>query len=174
MRQVLDLGLAEVGARSAALSRVSLAQKGTDLAPVTVVQNQHRSYQVSPTFGAPGVGSVTGDAFGCPDLPATVSRCRIHNMFIQWSGSTAHDPGGWGRALPPSATARWCLGADKINGLSILLQLCYINSRRLAEGLEAINFTNFLAVLDDHIRFLRRQPKYLRDLVGGGRVHINP
>src|SRR5262245_59449371 len=127
MRQVLDLGLAEVGARSAALSRVSFTQKEPDLAPVTVVQNQHRSDQVSTTFGAPGVGPVTGDAFGCPDLPATVSRRRIHNMFIHWSGSTAHDPwgrGSRGRALPDSATVRWGLGPDQINGLSILLRLC--------------------------------------------------
>src|SRR5215510_661430 len=174
MRQFLDLGLVKIGARSAALSVVSLAQIGSDLAPVTVAQNQLRSDQVSPTFGSPGIAPVTGDAFGRPDLPAAVSRRRIHYMFIRWSRSTAHAPGGRRGALPASASARRCLSAEKRNGVSILFQLPHINARRFAERLEAIKFTGLLAVLDDHTGVLHRQPHYLRDLVGRGRIHIDP
>src|SRR5262249_58354903 len=105
MRQFLDLGLVKVGARSAALSVVSLTQKGSDFAPVTVAQNQLRSDQVSPTFGSPGIAPVTGDAFCRPDLPAAVSRRRIHYMFIRRSRSTAHAPAGRPRALPAGAPA---------------------------------------------------------------------
>src|SRR5215510_15927874 len=95
-------------------------------------------------------------------------------MFIRWSRSTAHAPGGRRRALPDSATARWRLGAEKRNGVSTLFQLPHINARSFAERLEAIKFTNLLAALDDRVGVLRRQPHYFRDLVGRGRVHIDP
>src|SRR5262245_49328422 len=110
MGQLLDLRLAEVGARSAALSGVPLEQKGTDLAPVPVMQDEHRADQVRSTFGAPGIGPVTGDAFRRPDLLAAVGSRRIHYMFVLRSRSTARSPGGLRRGLPAWARSRRRLG----------------------------------------------------------------
>src|SRR5262245_35746902 len=116
MGQLLHLGLAEVGARSAALSGMPLTQIGPDLAPVPVVQDEHRADQVRPTFRAPGIGPVTGDAFRRPDLLATVSRRRIHYMFILRSRPTASSSGGLRSRLPASARARRRLGAEIDHG----------------------------------------------------------
>src|SRR5262245_77963 len=112
MGQLLHLGLAEVGARSAALSGMPLTQIGTDFAPVPVVQDEHRADQVRPTFRAPGISPVTGDAFCRPDLLATVSRRRIHYVFILRSRPSARSPGGLRRGLPAGGRASRRLGAE--------------------------------------------------------------
>src|SRR5262249_32634277 len=112
MGQLLDLGLAEVGAWSAALSGVPLTQIGSNLAPVPVVQDKHRADQVRPTFGAPGIGPMTGAAFCRPDLLAAFSRRGIHYMFILRPRSTTHSPGGLCRGLPAGARDRRRLGAE--------------------------------------------------------------
>src|SRR5215475_5764997 len=61
----------------------------------------------------------------------------------------------------------------KRNGVSILLQLFHCDARRLAERLEAIEFTFLLPVPDERLGLLRRQAHRLRDLVSRGHVYID-
>src|SRR4051812_22224138 len=97
MRDVGDLLVGQARRRLAALRRMALLQKWSDLAAVAIAKKDDRSKKIGTVIRAARLRAVTRHALRDPDVLPLVGQRKIHEWFIRRTG----------RATTSAAAARW-------------------------------------------------------------------
>ena len=105
VREVLHLGIGEIGARVPALQRMAFLQERPELTAVAIAEHQDGAHEIRALVAPARLRPVTVDALARPHLAPAVSGRRVHHRLVARPGAREHATAAASRrrsTLPPA------------------------------------------------------------------------